>query len=170
MEAFIQNRNPDVFAHIYKRHYTTLSKYVAWLTNDVELGKDITQNIFLKIYNRPEIFDASRNLKVWLFTIAKNQWKNELRNRAIRLKHQVFLSSKWANEVKESEQEEKEIRLKRLNNAVVNLSETHKEVFVLKYSNNLTIKEISEVVNCSEGTVKSRLFYALKHLRAAVAT
>ncbi len=168
MEAFIQHRDKEAFIHIYNRYFSTLSKYVSWLANDLDLGKDIAQNIFMKIYHRPEMFDPSRNLKVWLFSVAKNQWKNELRNKANKLKHQPFIIKNSIINIQESDDDIKIRRLESLNMALASLSENHKEVVILKYSNNLTIKEISSVLNCSEGTVKSRLFYALKCLKKEV--
>ena len=51
-----------------------------------------------------------------------------------------------------------------LDEALKHLSETHREVFVLRYQEELSIKEISEIMTCSEGTVKSRIFYALRKL------
>ena len=47
---------------------------------------------------------------------------------------------------------------------VTRLSDTHQEVFRLRYQEELPIREISEIVGCSEGTVKSRLFYSLRKL------
>ena len=51
-----------------------------------------------------------------------------------------------------------------LGQALELLSSVHREAFVLRYQEDLTIREISEVMQCSEGTVKSRIFYALRKL------
>ena len=56
-------------------------------------------------------------------------------------------------------------KIVQMNNAIGQLSEIHREMIILKYSNNLTIKEISQVLACSEGTVKSRLYYAINNLK-----
>jgi RNA polymerase sigma-70 factor (ECF subfamily) len=48
------------------------------------------------------------------------------------------------------------------------VSEKHRTVFVLRFRQELSLKEISEICQCSEGTVKSRLFYALKKIAPAL--
>lgn len=166
MKNFIRHHDNDAFSYLYKRHFPPLCKYIGWISGDLEKGKDIAQSIFIKIYQNPASFDSSRKFNVWLFSIAKNQWKNELRNEAIRNKHQELLIFEIADETSADDDSANNTKkLKSLNTELEALSETHKEVFILKYSNNLTIKEISEVCDCSEGTVKSRLFYALKKLK-----
>ncbi|MCP4442670.1 MAG: RNA polymerase sigma factor [Aureispira sp.] len=155
---FVQHQDEKAFSSLYKRYFLSLAKYIGWLTNDRSKGKDIAQNIFLKIYQSPTLFDTSRRFKTWLFVIAKNQWKNELRNHSNREKHKKIL----AITLGQKEETTEDNRLKNLSKALEQLTEAHKEVFVLKYSNGLTIKEIAQILDCSEGTVKSRLFYALK--------
>lgn len=163
MNAFASRGKDDAFSKLYEKYFPLLSKYMGWLANNMDQGKDIAQNVLLKVYQNPASFDASRNFKVWIFSMAKNLWKNELRSEAIQKVHneQILYQSQLEEEPM-SEDDNKKAFLKK---ELTKLSENHKEVFILKYSNNLTIKEISEVCACSEGTVKSRLFYALKQLK-----
>jgi len=168
MEIFVKHQDKAAFICLYKRYFVPLSKYIAWLSNDWEQGRDIAQNIFLKVYQKPSLFDSLQNFKIWLFSIAKNRWKNELRNATVRSQHRLLASLETEKVLPEYEIEEtnkNRIKLDQIQLALEDLSEAHKEVFVLKYLNNLTIKEISEICECSEGTVKSRLFYALKKLK-----
>lgn len=155
---FVNSQDEKAFSCLYQRYFLSLTKYLGWLINDRNQAKDIVQNIFLKIYQSPTLFDTSRHFKTWLFVIAKNQWKNELRSQINREKHSKIL----ALQPQDTAETKEDNRLKNLSKALEQLSESHKEVFVLKYSNGLTIREISQVLSCSEGTVKSRLFYALR--------
>ncbi len=168
MEAFSREGQQEAFGLLYRRYFSALSKYIAWLSGDMEKGKDIAQNIFVKIYQHPASFDSSRNFRVWLFSIAKNQWKNDLRNEAVRRRHLALLPIDTQGVVPDQNATAEQRRL--LLAALNSLPERHKEVFVLKYTNNLTIKEISEICSCREGTVKSRLFYALKKLKEELNT
>jgi len=52
----------------------------------------------------------------------------------------------------------------RLTDALEELEDIHRTCFILRYQEELSIKEISEVMDCPEGTVKSRLYYALRKL------
>lgn len=163
MESFASQKDEAAFGQLYQRYFQMMSKYLGWQLHDQEKGKDLAQNIFLKIYQKPSLFDTAKNFKVWLFIIAKNQMKNELRNEAIRSKHLENIVQLPIND--SEDKTENAHRLTQIKTELENLSENHREVFVLKYSNNLTIQEISEICNCSVGTVKSRLFYALQKLK-----
>lgn len=162
MEAFTANKSRELFSTIYQRNHKELFRFTTWLSGDTELARDITQNVFLKVFTKPQLFDSSKPLKVWLFSIAKNQWKNEVRHRSVRQNHAESIALNVPSEVDNLDQTKNK---KALQIALNTLSFEHKEVVLLKYSNNLTIEEISAYLDCSEGTVKSRLFYALKKLR-----
>lgn len=165
MRLYADTKSPEVFAIIYQRYFISLSKYLNWLIGDIEQAKDIAQNIFIKIHNKPSLFDANGNFRVWLFIIAKNQWKNVLRNKTLRKKKHNEFSTSFRPEENEKLPDDVNLKKIRLNKAMEGLSDNHREIIVLKYSNNLSLKEIAGVLNCSEGTVKSRLFYALNNLK-----
>ncbi len=165
MHEFTSSGSREVFSLIYQRNHEDLFRFATWLSGDAELARDITQNVFLKVFRKPQLFDPNKSLKVWLFSIAKNQWKNEIRYRSIRKAEEP------AESLSSLQVEEPVFNAKKhlVQKALNHLSFDHKEVVMLKYSNNLTIAEISDYLECSEGTVKSRLFYALKKLREEIA-
>lgn len=166
MAIFIKSRKPEVFSQIYSRHFVALSKYLTWLCQDTGLGKDLAQNIFIKLYTAPYLFDPAQNFKIWLYSIANNRWKNEQKSTVTRAKYTDLIGQYWSNtEQTEAEAEQKKHHLWSVREAISQLSQRHQEVIALKYSSNFTIQEISQILNCSEGTVKSRLFYALNRLK-----
>lgn len=168
LERFAQHKDRKAFDTVYNRYFFSLCKYLGWLTQESDTGADIAQNIFLKLLEQPQVFDTRRNFKVWLYSSAKNQWKNELRNRSTRAGHLKTLTA--SDTYFTSELEDKDNRLKAVFAAVNQLNEIHREVFVLKYSNGLSIQEISEVCQLAEGTVKSRIFNALQQIKKHVST
>ena len=162
MQRFARSGEQSDFITIYHRHYAPLCKYIAWMSGDLELSKDLAQSILIKVYERPELFDARRSFRVWLYSIANNRWKNEKRNAATHHKHLQGISQ-WPNSDEDRKPDPR--RLANVKLAIQQLNEQQRKVFLLKYSNNLTIEEISQVCDCSQGTVKSRLFYALRRIR-----
>ena len=64
--------------------------------------------------------------------------------------------------------ESNEVFLKRLNLALESMDESYREIYTLRYRENLTIQEISEFMQCPQGTVKSRLHYAIKALSVII--
>ncbi len=168
MTAFIEQGDKQAYGRLYAKYFGPLSKYIGWLTSDQERGKDIAQNTFYRVYQNPAAFDATRKFSLWLYAIAKNMWKNDLRSRVTRSKHHNL--SKQTVYSESIEITEDKSKLDKIHKALASLSPQHKEVFILKYSSNLTINEISEVCECSTGTVKSRLFYAIKKIRENIKT
>lgn len=169
MKEFITSKEHKMYTVLYKRYFEEVCRYIAWLNRDKEAAKDIAQKIFIKIMDKPTLFDWKKSFKVWLFSIAKNAWKNEVRAQSIRLAYQKEIhENEVVEEVNYSVVDSDDVKLKKIWQSLDHLSVEHKEVFVLKYANNLTLNEISEICDCSVGTVKSRLFYAVKNIRTLV--
>ena len=169
MRLYISDRDSASYSELYNRYSRPLYKYFYWNTRNTEISADLRQNVLLKLYTDPHLFDPSRNFKAWLFSIAKNFWKNEIRNKAAANK-QLDIASKntYGQQTEDLNSGPDPSRLNKIYKNMALLSDIHKEVIVLKYSSNLTILEISEVLECSEGTVKSRLFNAINKLKKII--
>lgn len=156
------------FNVIYDRYAQRLMGYF-WrmLWKDREKAEDFVHDIFAKIVERPELYNPERPFKTWIFSVANNMCKNEYRKQSIRqtkssdLSNLMHLVTSGDSPDLDSE---KSLFREALAIAMENLDEKHKTVFILRYKMNLSVKEVSESMGISEGTVKSRLFYALKKL------
>ncbi len=162
--AFIDENNEAAFGALYTKHYKQLVKFFMWLSMPQDEAQDQAQNIFIKIYNNPLLFDRTLTFKSWLYAIAKNRHANYMRDNKVRFKH-TSLFAENISVVKEPAANVDQSKIKLIVHALDRLSEKHKEVFILKYVNNLTINEIASVCQCSPGTVKSRLFYSIKKIK-----
>jgi len=163
MRLFREKREEAAFVALYQRYYPSLTKFLVWLGCEPDLARDETQNIFLKLYEKPALFDASKCFKTWLFVVAKNRFYNQVRNKN---KRRTLNQHYRTEQLEYPEEPQEENEMKRIRLAINDLSPNHREVMILKYSSNFTIAEISEICGCSEGTVKSRLFYAIKKLKS----
>ncbi len=167
---FMQQGDTDAFDVLYERYsQRLLAFFMRTLNNDLPKAQDFLHDIFVKIIERPELFDSGKKFKTWIFSIAYNQCKNEYRRLEIR-KNTEFLADDIELESDSDEylQIEQAIDNENFKNCIYNELATFEpekqSVFLLKYQQNLSIKEISEIFNCAEGTVKSRLFYITKKL------
>jgi RNA polymerase sigma factor (sigma-70 family) len=160
------------FEALYDRYAKQLVNYFyRMLWHDREKAEDFTQDIFTKLAQKPELYDSSRPFKTWLFSVANNMCKNEYRAHEVRTKAANHLKA----EVKESvgaqggDNMDKASFEEKLARAIDGLDEARKQIMVLRFFDDLSIKEISDIVKCSEGTVKSRIFYTLQNLREQLA-
>lgn len=160
---------------LYQRYSGKLLHYFFRMLNyDEARAQDLLQDLFIKLIEKPHLFDARRKFSTWLFAIASNMIKNEYRSRQVR-RIMTYPEDLGRLEVAEDRLSGQEwLDLQQFGNCLEaelqQLSETHREVFILRYQQDLSIKEIAEVMTCSEGTVKSRLFYALRKLAKELKT
>ncbi len=166
----ISKGDTSAFDDLYARYSTRLLHYfLRMLKGNEEKAQDFLQDIFLKIIEHPTRFDTGRSFSNWVFSVAHNMCKNEYRDletRKLRANEPELNSTSHSDidylplERKLDQSEFKAALLKELED----FDEDQRSTFLLRYQENLSIKEISEVLECSEGTVKSRLFYTSRKL------
>lgn len=160
----------NAFEELYLRYAKRmLSFFYRKLNQDEQKSQDFLQDLFLKIAEKPHFFDTEKKFIVWIYTVAYNMCKNEYRRNSIRGRQanaDDFIDVPDASAINIPEKLDQDLFINSLNREVEKLDEKHQTTFILRYNDNLTIREISQILACSEGTVKSRLFYALKKLAA----
>lgn len=170
-ELMKYSRNGDeaAFAAIYDRYASPLFGYFCrMLKHDREKAEDFVQDLFSKIIHQPGSYDPNRPFKTWLYSIANNMCKNEYRSIAVRQKAGDYLSNgselRTAQNSRVENQHDDAVFREALQSALNELDDKQRSAFVMRYEEELSIKEIAAVFECSEGTVKSRLFYTLRKL------
>jgi len=167
----IQRGDASAFSELYDRYSKRLLFYFyRELGGDEEKAQDFLQEIFLKIVEKHALFDTEKKFSTWIFTVAYNMCKNEYRRLEVRkiVENNVEMEAISHDNESEYHQVEKQTDQKMFERALLaqleKFDDGHRSTFLLRYQQNLSIKEISEVLACSEGTVKSRLFYATRKL------
>ena len=118
----------------------------------------------MKIIEKPKQFDPSKRFSTWIFTLANNLCKNEYRKQGNKQKVTQNIIAQSSIRTYQSDQIDQNKFQQDLNVALEKLPEAHRACFVLRYKEEMSVAEISKVLNCPEGTIKSRLFYATKKL------
>ena len=162
----IKKCNNKAFDELYNRYSKILLNFFyKKLYGDQEKANDLLQDLFLKIIEKPELFDTNKKFSTWIYTVAYNMCKNVYRSNIIKEKnYDINLLKELPTFDKLNNKYDVDFFIDSLNTELNNLSKKHKQTFNLRHKDMLSIKEISIVMNCSEGTVKSRLFYATKEL------
>ena len=164
---FLSKGDKRAFDELYKRFYAQLLGYFKnMLWGDREKAEDMVHDLFAKIIKNPDLFDVERSFKTWLFSVASNMCKNEYKKQAVRKNttngieeyRSVSSSSNVLTEVQDAQFQHA------FEESLQSLDDKHKEVFALRHLDGLSMKEIAEIMEINEGTVKSRLFYATKQL------
>lgn len=154
----------DAYGQIVNRYRGRLYNFIFRFVGDRETSEDIVQETFLRAFRKREEYRAIANFSTWLFTIAGNLAKSELRRR----KRWRFLSlnkdeesdtgldlpdeSYRPDRVAESSMADVQIQ-----QAILSLPENYRQVVLLRDVEGLSYQEISKIVKCPVGTVKSRV-------------
>ncbi|KIL35102.1 hypothetical protein SD71_07025 [Cohnella kolymensis] len=141
--------------------------YAFLLTNRADLADDISQDVFLKVYRNIASFRGESSMRTWLFAITRNISINYRRSafmRKIVLAESVTPSETHPSAEQEAVQHSLSSELWQL---VMNLPVKYREVLVLHAKNELSQKEIAQLLGVSEGTVKSRLSRARQKVNGA---
>ncbi|MEO8589239.1 MAG: RNA polymerase sigma factor [Flavobacteriales bacterium] len=154
------------FAAIYDRYQHRLLNYFhRMLWHDREKARDHLQDLFAKLAQRPQSYDPSRPFQTWLFSVANNMCKNAYRHEEVVKAAALHLRNGVdREEAKGGVGVDHALFRDRLDHELGKLEPDHKATFVMRYHEDMAIKEIAAAFACSEGTVKSRLFYTLKKL------
>lgn len=169
------------FDVLVERYQTRLLNFIYRTVGDRERAEDLVQEVFVRVYRHLARFDRSKKFSTWIYTIASNLAKNELRNRS--RNPLVFFQSLTKGFTGEEERPVEfedprsrpdDLFHKRHLREVVDRSVSllpahHREVFVLRELEGKSYEEIAEITHCNLGTVKSRLNRARTAFAALVA-
>ena len=157
----LARKDEEAFDELYDRYSGNLLRYFyRMLYQDEEKAQDFLQDLFVKLVEKPHLFDSRRKFSSWIYSIAANMCKNEYRKQEVRkvLSNVEDTSLLSGSEISSEDRLDRDMFADCLTTEVDKLSESHREVFILRYQEELSIKEISKIMNCSEGTIKSRIF------------
>jgi len=150
---------------IYQRYSQSLLRYFCrMLWQDREKARDFSHDLFVNLCEKPLGFDTNRKFSTWIFSSAHNLCKNEYRRRAFRnevhqnCEDQIAISESTTNKL---DNQSFQLALEEI---LKEEDEEARTIFTLRYELEKSFAEIAEVLDCPEGTVKSKLFYLKKRL------
>ena len=165
--AFL-NGEERAFGELVERYQTRLLNFIYRTIGDRDRAEDLVQEVFIRVYRHLHRFDRSKKFSTWVYTIASNLAKNELRNRS-RNPLVLFQTMQGSGEdedrplqFEDTTSRPDDMYRKRhlrelVEDTVAKLPEHHRQVFVLRELEGKSYEEIAEITDCNLGTVKSRL-------------
>jgi RNA polymerase sigma-70 factor, ECF subfamily len=153
---------------LYDEHAAALWRYASRLTRDGARAQDVVQETLLRAWQHPEIaIDSERSMRSWLFTVARNMIIDE--SRSARFRREVSTpDSPGAPERVCPDEVNAALDRILIGEALARLTPEHRTVVERSYFQGWSTAQIAADLGIADGTVKSRLHYALRALRHAL--
>lgn len=167
----------NAFDALVLRHQNKAVLIAQGVLRNFELAKDASQNAFAKAYFGLKNFREEANFKTWLFKIVLNEARDAYRkeksrglfkfqaNRETEEGEESILETIPTNAASPREVFEAQEAKERLERSLARLPEREREVFILRYLNDLSLSEIAETLGMALGTVKAHLAHGNERLR-----
>lgn len=154
--------NDIAFITLYNRYKLAIYKFCLKMLGDTHSAKDAAQCTFLKVYEKREQLEQTDRFRHWLFAIARNECISHLRKNKVFFPLTDDIAGTDPDSMITSADKDSEIAL--VNRAIIQLDPDLREVIILREYQNLSYRDIGEIIGIPEKMVKSRLFRARQML------
>ncbi|MCH7988834.1 MAG: sigma-70 family RNA polymerase sigma factor [Planctomycetes bacterium] len=162
-----QQNDHTAFQQLVKLYEKRLLYYIRRLVGDCDHALDILQDVWLTVFRRIGSLKSPEAFRVWVYRITHDQTVTLLRRHHGRID---VIEDCSTREIEDSSWNELELleNAELVHRELERLSPAHREVLTLRFLESMSLDEIAEVIDCSNGTAKSRLHYAKKALRSQI--
>jgi RNA polymerase sigma-70 factor (ECF subfamily) len=158
--------NSELFEKLYKENIETLRNYLYYKYGDLSEAEDIAQNAFIKLWENCKKITPDK-AKSFLYVTANNMSLNVIKHNKIVLKYRSLTKKDITYENPEYQMMSREFQEK-IDQALNDLSEKQREVFLMNRIDKLKYKEIAEILGISIKAVEKRMHLALQQLRKKI--
>jgi RNA polymerase sigma-70 factor (ECF subfamily) len=174
-----QQGDKEAFEALYRKYKNPIFSFLSRQYRTHETARELTQEVFIRVIRSAGSFRHGSRFATWLFTIARNLAIDS--SRKARHRQAASLDQRAGDDgpslidripgrAPGPERSTAGARLQdEVGKAIANLPDEQREVFLLREYHGLPFREIAEIVDAKEGTVKSRMRYALEALREELA-
>ncbi len=153
----VRERDRQAFEELYHRYRRRLGPFMYRFTQDAAANEEVLNDVMMVVWRNGERFNGRSRLSTWIFGIAYRQCLKHLRGR---------VETEDLPEIVDDADLRTDFESKDLvRRALAGLSAEHRMVIELWYFAGFNYREIGEIADCPENTVKTRVFHARRHLR-----
>lgn len=165
-----QYRSRKAADELFERYYREIYAYVFRQCGERELAMDLTQDIFLAVFQGIHSFDSRKSVfRTWLYHVASNKVTDYYRSRRHKDKLQEFPTEEISGEIPDEEDIPKQLVQREYIAHIMKIVSGYElswiRIFQMKCFEDKTFAEIAKALDISENTVKSRYYAMIKQLR-----
>jgi RNA polymerase sigma-70 factor (ECF subfamily) len=175
--ARIRSGDLAAFEAVFRAHYAELVRFAQAAVHSLEIAQDLVSDMFTALYERREQWSIRSTIRAYLISATRYRIINYLRNSGREHRRYALLSFEILDDVAERhspqetellEQENRQNQLTALQHALAELSPRSRMVVALRWRQQLSFKEIAEVMDTTSAAVQMQLARAMKILRERV--
>ena len=152
----------DAFMRLVDHYSGRLLYYIRRLLEDADRSDDVLQEVWLTVYKKINTVRDASAFSVWLYRTARNRAIRVLRDQSRYVFVEQYDESVLIDDNRESWLFDD---INKLHRVLTTLSPEQKEAIVLRFFEEMSYRQISDIMGCSIGTVRSRIHYAKQELR-----
>ena len=165
----IGQRDRNAMAVLYGRHHVRVYHFALRVTGDATLAEDIVSDVFLEVWRHADRFKSRSQVSTWLLAIARNKGITAVR------RHCDEHLDVYTLEIEDPADDpeiliSKSDRRKAIQRALLQLSAAQREVIDLVYYHEKSVGEVAKIIGIPASTVKTRMFYARRRMKAVIET
>ncbi|MFI9724349.1 sigma-70 family RNA polymerase sigma factor [Streptomyces sp. NPDC052396] len=157
----------ELMRALYEEHAAALLAFVSRLVaGDRQRAEDVVQETLLRAWrNADRLRGATGSVRPWLVTVARRIVIDNHRSRQARPRE---VDPAPLEQIPAEDEIDRALRLMTISDALDDLSQAHREALIETYFRGRTVSEAAEVLGVPAGTVRSRVFYALRSMRLSL--
>lgn len=154
------------FEKLFRCYAPRILRFAMSYLNDRAHAEEVVQETMIAVWKNAKSYREQSQVSSWILGIARNKALDRARARQREPEFSKEKLDRRASSRATPEQiTQREAQIERVRTALEKLSPEHREVMVLAFYNDLSYSEIAQILDCPEGTVKSRVYYAKEQLR-----
>ena len=157
--------NESAFETLFVRYQKTIYNVVYHMVHNLDEAEEITQRVFVKVYNSLERFNPKYKFFSWMYRIAVNESLNGLKQKK---QFDLITEDLVSQDKRPDEIYEKTEAKEKIEYALMRIHKDYRSLIILKHINGCSYDEIAEILDIPEKKVKSRLFTARNLLKEAL--
>jgi RNA polymerase sigma-70 factor (ECF subfamily) len=149
---------------LYARHNVRVYRFILRIVSDTSVAEDLVSQVFLDVWRTAGQFEGRSQVSTWMLAIARFKALTALRNRRHEdLDQEEVLQIADTTDTPEAAMDRSQTS-SQLRKAIALLSPAHREIIDLVYYHEKSVEEVGQIIGIPQATVKTRMFYARKHL------
>ncbi len=160
----IANRDRKAFEKLYREYGPRVFRFAVRMIRDETRAEEVTNDVMVEIWKSAGKFQGRSAVSTWIFSIARHRALNAVRRKTLPMTNIDDAPEPQDDREDPLASTDQSTTGDLLRTAIEQLSREHREVIELTFFQGLNYREIATIVECPEGTVKTRMYHAKKQL------